>query len=225
MAQAKETIAVLGATGDLGNALAGRWASAGYPIIIGSRLAERAKQSAAEMLEARAGVQVSGADNEAAAAAADIVVLTVPFAHQAGTLEAVREACRGKLVIDTTVPLMPPKVGTVQLPSEGCAALVAQRSLGDAAVVCSAFHNVAADKLAQDADVDCDVLVFGNKVADRERVVTLAAAAGLRGIHAGPLANSAAGEALTSVLIGINRRYKVPGSGIRITGDLIEPGA
>ena len=222
MAQAKETIAVLGATGDLGNALAGRWASAGYSIIIGSRQAERAEQSAREMREARPGVQVSGAGNPEAAAAADIVVLTVPFAHQANTLESVRAGCAGKLVVDTTVPLVPPKVATVQLPAPGCAALLAQQALGDEATVCSAFHNVAADKLASNAGVECDVLVFGNKVADRARVVKLAEAADLRGIHAGPLANSAAAEAMTSVLIGINRRYKVPGSGIRITGELVD---
>lgn len=223
MAGDKATLAVLGATGSLGNALAGRWAAAGYPIIIGSRSAERAAEAAAQMQAARPQAKVSGMDNADAAAQADIVILTVPFANQAPTLEGVREACAGKLFIDTTVPLVPPKVGTVQMPPEGSAAVIAQNTLGESVRVCSAFHNVAADKLAAEGDVGCDVLVFGNKLADRNEVVGLVEAAGLRGIHGGPLANSAAAEAMTSVLIGINRRYKVPGSGIRITGELQDP--
>lgn len=224
MAEGKSTLAVLGATGALGNALAGRWAIAGYPVIIGSRKADRATASAAEMCSARPGVDVRGMDNLAASEAADIVVLTVPFAHQTPTLEDLRDACSGKLFIDTTVPLIPPKVGTVQMPPEGCAAVIAQQILGESVRVCSAFHNVAADKLAADGDVGCDVLVFGDKLKDRDAVISLVRATGLRGIHGGPLANSAAAEALTSVLIGINRRYKVPGSGIVITGELHEPG-
>jgi len=225
MAEGKSTLAVLGATGALGNALAGRWAMAGYPVIIGSRKADRAEASAAAMRAAKPGVDVRGMGNEAASGAADIVVLTVPFAHQTPTLEGLRKACSGKLFVDTTVPLMPPKVGTVQLPPEGCAAVIAQQILGESVRVCSAFHNVAADKLAADGDVGCDVLVFGNKLNDRNEVVTLVEATGLRGSHGGPLANSAAAEALTAVLIGINRRYKVPGSGIVITGDLQNPDA
>jgi hypothetical protein len=122
-------------------------------------------------------------------------------------------------VVDTTVPLVPPRVARVQLPPEHSAAVAAQQRLGEGARVVSAFHNVAAHRLQElDAPIDCDVLVFGDDPKDREQVLQLVTAIGLRGIHAGPLANSAAAEALTSVLIGINRAYKVDGSGIRITG-------
>ncbi len=124
----------------------------------------------------------------------------------------------GKVVVDTTVPLVPPKVARVQLPPETSAALAAQKRLGEGVRVVAAFHNVAAHKLQSDAAIDCDVLIFGDDPKDRAAVVALAEAAGLRGVHAGPLANAVAGEALTSVLIGINRNYKVDGAGIRITG-------
>ena len=133
-------------------------------------------------------------------------------------MSSIADAGAGKLIIDTTVPLVPPKVARVQMPASGCAALSARALLGDDARLVSAFHNVAAHKLNEDGEVDCDVLIFGDAPADREIVVGLAAAAGLRGIHAGPLANSVAAEALTSILIGINKRYKVDGAGIRITG-------
>ena len=125
----------------------------------------------------------------------------------------------GKILIDTTVPLMPPKVARVQLPSGGSAVAAVQEMLGSSVRVVSAFQNVPAHLLLDLAhDVDCDVLVCGDDVAARETVIQLIGAIGLRGIHAGPIANSAATEALTSVLISINARYKVPGSGIRITG-------
>jgi NADPH-dependent F420 reductase len=121
-------------------------------------------------------------------------------------------------VVDTTVPLVPPKVARVQLPPEISAALAAQQRLGESARVVAAFHNVAAHKLQTSDPIDCDVLIFGDDPKDRAVVAALAEAAGLRGVHAGPLANAVAGEALTSVLIGINRNYKVDGAGIRITG-------
>jgi predicted dinucleotide-binding enzyme len=104
------------------------------------------------------------------------------------------------------------------MPAEGCAALAAQKRLGAGVRLVSGFHNVAAHKLQKDEAIDCDVLVFGDDPKDREVVLGLAKDAGLRGSHAGPLANSVAAEALTSVLIGINRAYKVDGAGIRITG-------
>jgi hypothetical protein len=126
-----------------------------------------------------------------------------------------------KIVVDTTVPLVPPKVARVQLPPEGSAAQIAQSILGQGVQVVSAFHHVAAHKLARDQAVACDVLVFGDSKAARGRVVKLAEALGLRGVHGGALANSAAAEALTSVLIFINRAHKVDGAGISITGDLM----
>jgi NADPH-dependent F420 reductase len=162
---------------------------------------------------------VRGLDNEAAAAAGDIVVLTVPFANQAPTLEAVKAPLQGKILIDVTVPLVPPKVGTVQLPAGGSAGQIAQSLLGDGVRVVSAFQNVAAAHLEDpDHDPDCDVLVCGNDAAACQQVLTLVAAAGMKGWHAGPIANAVVAEALTSVLITLNRRYKIPGAGFRITG-------
>jgi hypothetical protein len=133
-------------------------------------------------------------------------------------VDEIKPHVAGKLVVDTTVPLVPPRVARVQLPPEHSAALAARKQLGDGARIVAGFHNVAGHKLQTDAAIDCDVLVFGDDVADRDIVVAMAEAAGLRGVHAGPLANSVAAEALTSVLIGINRNYKVDGAGIRITG-------
>ncbi|HZS82976.1 MAG TPA: NADPH-dependent F420 reductase [Stellaceae bacterium] len=207
------SIAVIGGTGALGTGLATRFAAAGYPTIIGSREAAKAEAAAAAIA-----ATVTGLDNAAAARAGDVVILTVPFASHSATLAAIRAAVAGKIVVDTTVPLVPPKVATVQLPPEGSAAVAAQRLLGDGVRVVSAFHNVAAQKLRTGSPIDCDVLVCGNDRAACEQVIALARAIGLRGIDAGPLANSVAAEALTSVLIGINRRYKVEGAGIRITG-------
>lgn len=213
-----QTIAVIGGTGNLGWALARRWAQAGLRVVIGSRSAGRAAEAAAR-IDMPAGTEAPrGMTNEDAADAAEVVVVTVPFASQQDTLRALKPRLDGKLVVDTTVPLVPPKVARVQLPATGSAAQAAQAILGEPVRLVSAFHNVAAHRLAKDGDIDCDILVFGDDVSDREIVVDLAGKAGLRGVHGGPLANSAAAEAITSVLIGINKRYKVDGAGIRITG-------
>jgi 8-hydroxy-5-deazaflavin:NADPH oxidoreductase len=147
-----------------------------------------------------------------------VVIVTVPWPSQAAILEEIRPHVAGKLVIDTTVPLVPPKVARVQLPAEQSAALAAQQRLGPGVRVAAAFHTVAAHKLQRDEPIEADVLVFGDDAQDREIVVGLARAIGLRGVHAGPLVNAVAAEALTSVLIGINRAYKVDGAGLRITG-------
>ena len=211
-------IAIVGGTGNLGAAIAWRLARAGCPVVIGSRSADGAQQAAAEL-----GHGLSGATNIDAATGADIVFVTVPFAAQDATLRDIAPHVMGKIVVDTTVPLVPPKVMRVQLPAEGSAALRAQVALGEGVTVVSAFHNVAAHKLAKDVDVGCDVLVFGDDKAARGQVVALADAMGLRGLHGGALCNSAAAEALTSILIFLNKTYKVDGAGIRITGDLIPP--
>ena len=211
----RPTIAVIGGTGELGSALAKRWAAAGYPVVLGSRSKEKA-QAAAQEMNADHG-SVTGDDNRAAAAAADIVVVAVPYASHEAILNEIKPAVGGKIVVDAVVPLVPPRVSVVKLPPEGCAALIAQQLLAGVARVQSAFHNVSAAKLHAGGSVDCDVLVFGDDREARAIVVELANAAGTRGVDGGPLANSAAAEALTSVLIGINRRYKVE-AGIRITG-------
>jgi NADPH-dependent F420 reductase len=160
---------------------------------------------------------VTGDDNRAAAAAADIVVVAVPYASHEAILNEIKPVVAGKIVVDAVVPLVPPKVSVVNLPPDGSAALSAQRLLAEAVRVQSAFHNVSAAKLAAGGSVDCDVLVFGDDREARATVIELANAAGTRGVDGGPLANSVAAEALTSVLIGINRRYKIV-AGIRITG-------
>ena len=212
-------VAIVGATGALGGALARRLAKADVSIIMGSRDPERGAAAAAA-LESELGRPVASGSNAAAAAAADIVIVTVPFAAQRQTLAEIKDAVAGKIVVDTTVPLVPPKVMRVQLPQEGSAAIVAQGLLGPDVKVVSAFHNVAAHKLAQDGAVDCDVLVFGDDRDSRQEVVRLAEACGLRGLHAGVLGNSAAAEALTSVLIFMNKTYAIDGAGLRITGTM-----
>jgi NADPH-dependent F420 reductase len=244
MADTLPTVAILGGTGKEGSGLALRWAIAGYPVIVGSRDAGRAAEAASRIAEAarapereigdeldRAEVArrlahaapgwpaVRGMANEDAAAACDIAVLTVPFAVQLPTLTEIRGALSGKILIDVTVPLVPPRVLRVQLPEGGSAVVKAQALLGDSVKVVAAFQNVSAAHLGEaDHAVDCDVLVCGDDKAAREAAIRLAEAAGLRGWHAGPLANSAAAEALTSVLLFINRTYGIDGAGIRITG-------
>jgi hypothetical protein len=216
----QDRIAIVGGTGKLGAALARRLAKAGHHVVIGSRSADSARETAAEL-----GFGLTGLANADAAGAADIVIVTVPFAAQEATLAEIAPHVAGKLVVDTTVPLVPPKVMRVQLPADGSAAVRAQTLLGEGVTLVSAFHNVAAHKLISDEDVDCDVLVFGDDKSARGKVVALANAIGLRGLHGGALANSAAAEALTSILIFLNKTYQVDGAGIRITGTLIEPEA
>lgn len=216
MSDDKPTLAVVGGTGALGTGIARRLAWANYPVVIGSRTREKAQEAVNTLSDG--GRPILPATNAEAAAQASIVILTVPWANHTAILDEIKPHVGGKLVIDTTVPLVPPRVARVQLPPEGSAAVAAQQHLGEGTRVVAAFHNVAAHKLQQDIDIDCDVLVFGDAVADRETVLALVEAMGLRGLHAGPLANAAAAEALTSVLIGINRAYKVDGAGIRITG-------
>ncbi len=212
-------IAVIGGTGAEGAGLALRWAHAGLTVIIGSRDGERAAAAAADLNARHRGEPIRGMDNLSAARVAEVVVLSVPYSGQQATADAIRPALAGKVLIDVTVPLMPPKVDRVALPGGRSAVEQLQEFLGEDVRVVSAFQNVSAAHLADlDHVPDCDVLVTGNKRADRDLAIALAEAAGMRGIDAGALVNSAAVEALTSVLIAINKRYKSKGSGIRITG-------
>ena len=214
-----KTIAILGGTGKEGSGLALRWAHAGHRVVIGSRSPERAQGAAAAINAGLGRPQADGTDNLAAAEAADIVVLTVPYAAQLATLQEVKAALAGKILIDVTVPLLPPQVSRVQLPDGGSAVVKAQALLGDSVRVVSAFQNVSAELLSEiGKPVDCDVLVCGDDRDARSQVIALATDAGMRAFHAGPLANSVVAEALTSVLITINRQYKIKHSGIRITG-------
>jgi hypothetical protein len=213
------SIGLLGGTGKEGGGLALRWAHAGYVVTIGSRDAQKAAEVAKALnaLLGRDGVR--GGSNQEAAAASDIVVLTVPYAAQASTLSEVREALQGKILIDVTVPLVPPKVAQAQVPEGGSAVAAMQRLLGAEVRVVSAFQNVSAHHLKDlSQTIECDVLVCSDDRAAAETVVGLAQALGLQAYDAGVLANSVVSEMLTSVLIAINKRYKVPSSGIRITG-------
>ena len=215
---AKRTIAILGGTGDLGTGLAIRWSRAGHSIVIGSRTLEKARTAVENLKRVSPATPAQAMENAAAAQAGDIVVLTVPFEHQLSTLETVKAGLGGKILIDVTVPLVPPNVGTVQLPPEGSAGKRAQSFLGDGVMVVTAFQNVAAHLLQQDVRIECDVLVAGNKKAARDAVIELVEEAGMQGWHAGPIENSAAAEALTSILIQINRRHDIAHSGIKIVG-------
>jgi hypothetical protein len=165
------------------------------------------------------GSEITGLDNEAAASAAGIVVLTVPWASHRATLESIAPHLRAKILVDVTVPLVPPKVSEVHLPPEGAAALAARGLVGETVAVVSAFQNVSAQHLMElDHAIDCDVLVTGDDAAAKEVVLRLARDAGCRAFDAGGLANAVAAESLTAVMIALNRRYKARGAGIRLTG-------
>lgn len=213
------TIALLGGTGKEGKGLAYRWARAGYKIVIGSRTPEKAVTTASEIIEMLEGSSsVVGASNLEAAAQADIVVLTVPYAAHRETLEGVKDALKGKLLIDVTVPLVPPKVTKIQMPAAGSAAQEAKAILGDDVQVVAAFQNISHEHLLTEEDVECDVLVTGSSKDARAEAIRLVEAAGLTGWDAGPIENSVVVEGLTSVLININKQYGSTHAGIRITG-------
>jgi len=222
MSDTLPVIAILGGTGDLGTGLARRWVQAGYQVIIGSRTHEKAQAAVDDMLKVMnergvATVSVKAMENISAAKSADIVAITVPFSHQASTLEAVKPMLQGKILIDVTVPLVPPKVARMQMPEQGSAGQIAQQILGEDVNVVSAFQNVAAHHLQEGHGLDCDVLVCGNSKEARAKVIELIEAAGMRGFHAGAINNAAAVEAMTSVLIFINKQYKCH-AGVKITG-------
>jgi NADPH-dependent F420 reductase len=215
----KRTIAVIGGTGAEGSGLALRWAHAGHRVFIGSRDAAKAQATADELDAILGKSALSGMTNADAVALADIVVLTVPYASQLSTIEGLAGKLEGKILVDVTVPLVPPKVSTVQLPPSDSAAVALQTVVGPGVKVVSAFQNISAHKLKKlDHKIACDVLVCSDDKDARLIVVGLAQDAGLRGINAGPLANSTVAESLTSVLIWINRTYQIPDAGIAITG-------
>ncbi len=215
------TLAVIGGTGAEGSGLALRWAAAGYPILIGSRSRDKAQAAAAELgaLLPAKGAAIEGATNAAAAAAADVVVFSVPYDSQNGILQQIRAGCQGKTVVSVVVPLKPPRVSRVWRPPAGSAAEEAQALLGEDARLVAAFQNISATHLRDlSHSVDCDILITGDDKEAKQTAIELAQAAGMRGIDAGPLVNSSVSEGLTAVLIGINARHRVKGSGIRVTG-------
>jgi NADPH-dependent F420 reductase len=212
-------IAVLGGTGKEGKGLAYRWAKAGYRVLIGSRSSERAVTAASEIMELLEGSSsVVGTNNLEAARQADIVVVTVPYSAHRETLESVRDVIKGKLLIDVTVPLVPPKLSKVQMPAAGSAAQEAREIVGEDVQVTAAFQNISHELLFDEGDINCDVLVTGTSKEARAETLTLVEAAGLTGWDAGPIENSVVVEGLASVLININKRYGSTHAGIRITG-------
>jgi NADPH-dependent F420 reductase len=212
-------IAILGGTGKEGKGLAYRWTKAGHEVIIGSRLIEKAVVAVEELQRMFPNdVPLKGMTNADAAQEGSIVVLTVPYAAQHDTLEALKPALQGKILIDVIVPLVPPKVTKVQMPPAGSASLEARLILGEGVEVVAAFQNISYEHLLQDEAVDCDVLVCGSSKEARGIVLKLVSDAGLVGWDAGPLENSMVVEGLTSILIGLNKQYGVAFSGIRITG-------
>ena len=213
------TIAVLGGTGKEGKGLAYRWAKAGYRILIGSRDPQKARAAALEILGLLDGKAfVEGTTSSRATELAEIVVLTVPYAAHRETIEAVKEALQGKLLVDVTVPLAPPKVTKVQMPPAGSAAQEAHAILGPGVQVSSAFQNISHALLMHSEPIECDVLVTGTSKEARIKTLSLVHAAGLVGWDAGPIENSVVIEGLTSVLIHINRESGSTNAGIKITG-------
>jgi 8-hydroxy-5-deazaflavin:NADPH oxidoreductase len=215
----KMTIAVIGGTGAEGGGLALRWADAGHTVFVGSRDAGKAEVAAKELNANLERPLLKSGSNEEIVKHCDLIVLAVPYAAQLNTVEPLRKYLLGKILIDVTVPLVPPKVNVVQLPETDSAAVRLQAKLGPEVKVVSAFQNISAHKLKNlSHKIPCDVLVCSDFQTARQLGIGLAQDAGLRGIDAGPLANSTVAESLTSVLIWINKTYKVPDAGITITG-------
>ena len=212
-------IAVIGGTGKEGKGLAYRWAKGGHQVIIGSRLMEKAKSAVEEILTILPDSNNLKADtNENAAKNSDIAVITVPYAAHREILSTLHEVLANKIIIDVTVPLMPPRVTKVHIPASGSAAQEAREILGDECRIASAFHNISYDLLIKNDPISCDVLVCGTDEATRLIALELVQDAGLKGWDAGPLENSVVAESLTSILIHINKKYKAHNAGIKITG-------
>ena len=212
-------IAIVGGTGKEGSGLGARWAGAGHEVVIGSRDPERARARAAEIGGRIPGSRVTGMSNADAARAAELVVLTVPADGLRATLPDVKDACRGKVVVSTVVPLTFGGGRLFTPPPEGSAAEEAQELLGPEAVVVAAFHHIAAHELqAGDHPIECDLLLCGGDAAAKKVVTDLAATMGLRAVDVGALTNAGPLEGITAVLATINRRYKLKNSGIKITG-------
>jgi 8-hydroxy-5-deazaflavin:NADPH oxidoreductase len=211
-------IAIVGGTGKEGRGLAMRWARAGHEIAIGSRDAERARERARELSSLGLGT-FQGGDNLWAAGWAEVALISVPYSAHGATLTELRPALQDKVVIDITVPIVPPKVSQVQLPQGQAAALEAQAILGPAAKVVAALHHVSAIHLTDlEHDLDTDALVCGDDEGAKVQAMKLVEQLGLRALDAGMLRNAIALESLTPVLLYMNRKYKSPGAGLRITG-------
>ncbi len=219
----EDPIPIIGGTGALGAGMALRWARAGRPIVIGSRAAERAEEAAARMRDRVPGAEVEGLLNADAARRAEIIFLTVPFRAQSENLNNLRDVLEpGQILVDCTVPLAAAVSGRATRSLgvwQGSAAQQAQEMVPDGVTVISALHTVSAPILADlDADLDEDVLICGERKADKARVAGLIEEVpGLRAVNAGALETARIVEQLTPMLISINARYKTH-AGVRITG-------
>jgi NADPH-dependent F420 reductase len=210
-------IAVIGGTGKEGSGMALRWAKAGHEVLLGSRDAARAEAKAAELSQLSGG-KVTGGDNPWAVAQADVVVLSVPYAAHRDTLVGLKDALRGKVVLDVTVPLKPPQIRKVNLPDGQAAALEAQALLDPSTKIVSGVHHVSSNHLLDlGHTVDCDVLACSDDPKALELCLGLIRDLGVRAFDAGPLVNAVALESLTPVLLHLNKQYKTS-VGIRITG-------
>jgi NADPH-dependent F420 reductase len=215
---ARMRIAVIGGTGREGRGLALGWARAGQDVLIGSRMLERAVE-AAEAINAAVGRRAAaGMLNRDAAAAGEIVVLTVPYEAHDTTLKDIQEGVRGKVLVDVTVPVDPERPRHLRIPPGGSATEEAQALLGSETRVVAAFQNISHAHLDHGEPSPCDVLVCGDDSGAREEVIRLAGLLGFRGLDAGPVRNARVVEGLTILLMGINRKYKAKGAGVRITG-------
>jgi NADPH-dependent F420 reductase len=219
----REPIPIIGGTGALGAGLATRWAQAGVPIVLGSRAAERAEEAATKIRATVPGADIAGLENAEAAKAGEIVFLTVPFRAQSENLNNLREALRpGQILVDCTVPLAAAVSGKATRSLgvwQGSAAQQAQEMVPDGVTVVSALHTVGAPTLSDtDAELGEDVLVCGDRKADKARVARLIELIpGLHPVNAGALEMARIVEQLTPMLISVNTRYKAH-AGIRLTG-------
>jgi 8-hydroxy-5-deazaflavin:NADPH oxidoreductase len=212
-------IGILGGTGKEGAGLAQRWVLGGHEVIIGSRDAERARAKAAELSALAGSAAMAGMSNLDAAGAATVVVLTLPATGLAATLVPLKEACRGKVVISTVVPLTFGGGRLFTPPPQGSSAEEVQELLGAEARVVAAFHHIAAHELsATEHGIECDLLLCGGDAEAKKVVGELAHTMGLRAVDVGALTNAGPLEGITAVLATINRRYKLKNSGVKITG-------
>lgn len=212
-------IAILGGTGEQGPGLALRWALAGEEVIIGSRSQERAEKVAAELNAELGQPLIQGMENPRAAEAAEVVVLTVPYAAHVSTLESVKAQVQGKIFIDVSVPLDPDNPRRMKMPPAGSATEEAQAFFGPQTKVVAAFQNVSSHLLRDPHHaIDCDVLVCGDDAEAKKAVMGLVAKMGLRAYDVGPAESARVVEGLTSLLIRLNIRHKSKSAGLRITG-------
>lgn len=215
-----QKIGIIGGTGKEGKGLAFRWAKAGYEILIGSRQIEKAQIATDEVNQILGGhsEKVKGVTNLEAAELGDVVVLTVPYSAHQSMINDIAGVIKNKILIDVTVPLIPPKVTKVQMPLAGSAAQEAKLLVDETTEVVAAFQNISYERLMHDVDIDCDVLVTGSSKAARKAVLSLVEKAGMTGWDAGPIENSVVIEGLTSILIGLNKEFDSTSAGIKITG-------